>query len=210
MSRPVDVGDIYEVKQCCYGRSQLGINVLHYQVTVTAGAGDMFPEDMPNLFGDYSSDEFKDCINENFSWVGCMVRLVDPAISITYLSTSVAKVGDRAGEPLPTQVSGIITKRSDSTGRNGRGRMYVPFPSEDDNDDGHPSAALFVEYAVLAARVLSPIILTSAGGAIVTFVPVLWNADTDTVTAVTSSVVRNKWGTQRRRGAYGAMNLNPF
>src|SRR5690606_6703804 len=113
--------------------NQLGLNVRHYEVASEVGTGaDLLSmaEDLGTIFGPLyiallsSSAEFR----------GVGARKIRPIpVSGEALSNAGAGFGAVTGDPLPRQVSGLISLRTASTTVAKRGRAYIPFPSEDDS-----------------------------------------------------------------------------
>lgn len=125
-----------------------------------------------------------------------------------------------AGDPLPKQVSGVISLRTEAAGPKYRGRMYVPFPSEGANDaDQKPSAAYVALLDTLGALwVGTETIVVGADSVDIT--PILWHQNDPVPPATTpiqpsyniieAATGKLYWGTQRRRGDYGATNVTPI
>src|SRR3546814_8120191 len=61
------------------------------------------------------------------------------------------------GDLLPGQVCGMVTKLTAAAGRRFRGRVYVPFPLETDNDGIVPSAAYVARINPVALAQISQI-----------------------------------------------------
>jgi len=121
-----------------------------------------------------------------------------------------AGAGTVASDPLPTQVTGLVFLTSNIAGPGGRGRIYLPFPTESQNDaSGLPTAG----YQTLAGAVITAWFGASAiaeGGRTANLVPVLYKRSAHTTTQLITGGVRAKWATQRRRGDYGRPNISPI
>jgi hypothetical protein len=121
-------------------------------------------------------------------------------------------VGTAAGNPIPNQVSGIITKTTAFAGRANRGRTYVPFPAASFNlaPNDTPTAAYVALLDALGIVLFAPMALT-LGADTVNVTPVLFHRRTGFNTPITNFRSRQLWATQRRRGNYGTANtLPPF
>jgi len=113
---------------------------------------------------------------------------------------------------MAPQVCGILKKITGSGGKTGRGRMYLPFPSEGSNAiGGVPSATYQTDGDALGAYIANNITV-GTGGNTVTLAFALdkppYNSTTykDILTCVT----RDVWGTQRRRSFVNRGDQSPF
>jgi hypothetical protein len=113
---------------------------------------------------------------------------------------------------LPEQVSGLITLLTDTIGRHGEGRQYVPFPSATNNSgDGIPDAGYEVVLNALANTLVSPLNVIGGTGGNLLFNPVIFpRAAIALYRVLTASRVVPAWATQKRRGSYGRFNTPPF
>lgn len=134
------------------------------------------------------------------SYRGTRLQILDgnpPPIAVK--STGNAGAGLVAQDPLPSQASGLVTKLTNTSGRTGRGRLYLPFWPEGTNDaSGFPSAAAQVQMDNIAAVTLTPWAVV-IGAVTVTVQPVLLNRALLTTIDITSWTPRGRWATQRRR-----------
>jgi hypothetical protein len=111
---------------------------------------------------------------------------------------------------LPTQVSGIITKRSSFTGRANRGRIYFPFPATQSLDtDETPKAAYVTLIQAYADNIGALHSVTSAGGS-ANLTPIIVNRTLSHLVVWEDSLARKRWATQRRRGDFGRTNVLPW
>ncbi len=128
--------------------------------------------------------------------------------------------GSFAGDPLPPQIAGVLTKQTALRGRSGRGRMYLCGMSEDASTNGAPTNPALVAMANLCAILKVPFI---GGGTGRTFTPCVVSLKAYAVDSVDPPVPPNLnptphpppiiprggdittmvadviWGTQRRR-----------
>jgi hypothetical protein len=125
-------------------------------------------------------------------------------------NVAVEPPGTGGPTPLPGQVSGMLTKRTGFPGRSGRGRIYIPFPSDAfvEPTNNVPTAA-YVGKLQQIANFYAADFSFVAGGTSYTFQPVLFRKKTKTVTPLTAVQTRPRWATQRRRGNYGRVNVPP-
>jgi len=118
--------------------------------------------------------------------------------------------GSDAGEALPLQTSGLISLYSDTLGKTGQGRIYVPFPSIDSQGtDSTPDALYNVDLSNLATSLITPRTVTD-GAVTAIFNPVLYKPGGAPPLQLTRAVPRDAWATQRRRGNFGRVNNRPF
>lgn len=123
-------------------------------------------------------------------------------------------VGGVLGDPLPKQVSGIVTRLGVFKGRKHRGRVYVPFPGEASNDpvEGRPNNTYLTALSTYGQKITDPLAVNNLGntatllpGHIVTVAP-----GNNQFHEWVSYVHRPYWATQRRRGDYGKENESPI
>jgi len=120
--------------------------------------------------------------------------------------------GTAGAIPLPTQTSGLMRFFSNTIGKNGEGRSYLPFPAAADNTGlGQPSAGYQTAGTSIAGIFANQQTVTGGTGGVWLIDPVLWNAATPlTSYPITDWVATGSWATQRRRGSYGRFNKPPF
>lgn len=201
------VGDILEATIRCHSRDQDGLNIRHYSVTAATGGGVTFAEVASNLFNRLAA-AYVAIMNGTASFHSVSVRRVAPippsAPEVTILAP-VINIG--GGPPAPRQVTGVIGLFTGVAGRKGRGRVYVPFPSNVHVDDGSPTNAYVAGLQGIAAQLLGVVTVTGGvAGTSAELIPVLYHRLTRTANAITNATGRARFGTQRRRGDYGRAN----
>jgi len=208
------VNDIIEVQLWSTSGDQAAVNVLHYKVTAIAGAGlnslDLIVAGMDTLG---VSAALKALMSSQAAFNGYGIRRYVPNPSINYYDITGAGAGTVAGDLLPRQIAGFIRKKSAVPGRRKSGRVYVPFPGEDDNQSSQiPTAGYFTRLQVLRTALFSQVQWAAAAGSATPIIlkrgvgnpPVGWEArDIDTMPVV------QRWATQRRRGNFGRKNQSP-
>lgn len=206
---PLNVGDILELKVFCAFGNQLAVNVCHYDVTAitgapTQGAAATYFDD--NLFTPYIN-----MISDESSYRGITLAVLLPSPKAPVIRANNTLIGLNGGDALPKQVSGLISLRSELVGRSGRGRVYIPFPTEALNDvTGTPSAAYLTALDAVAL-VLGTVQSNDQGsGDTVEMTPSIFHRATGTSTLVNGYILRPFWATQRRRGDFGRINTIPF
>jgi len=203
-------GDLLEVRFVCHTQNQSGINVRHWGVSGVLGVVTTIDVAF-NLDGLYDSF-YKSVISSAATYRGCGVKRLLPVPSAEDISIANVGIGTGAGDLLPKQTCGIITLRTGLPGQGNRGRMYVPFPAEDDNDaDSTPTPAYITLLTAFGTQLKTITqVIVSAGVDECTITPLVFHRALGLGTAITQGTPRDRWGTQRRRSDFGAMNLPPF
>lgn len=205
------LNDTIAVKLGTYCAGQAGINTLHYDVTGIVGAG-VTLQDIADHFDNEVEGEYKDAMAANATWYGVQTQRVRPGTpSVSEVAAANVGTGNVANShALPTQTSGVITWRTATAGRAGRGRSFISFPGVLDSDSitDKPTAGYVGHLDLIAAVLLGPItVIVGANETVLSLV--IYNRLTGGRTLVTSSRQNQKWGTQRSRGNYGAANPYP-
>lgn len=202
--------DVYEVRFVCRYGDQVGLNVRHYRVTTTAGVGATEAEVAFAMDFEFAP-KFKILLASSAEYRGCLARKLRPIPPTEERSAIGGRgFGTVVGDPLPTQVCGIVTLRTGFAGPRYRGRMYIPFPSEAENQTNSTPSNSYV--AALDSMGFSAAKLIACGTAPnnSTLSPVIWSRKFQTSTPVLTTLGRQKWATQRSRGNYGVINPIPI
>jgi len=203
-------GDLLIVRIAMFHTDQAGLNIRHYRVSNSQGAGVTDQEVVDALDLLYEFD-YKASLSSAATYRGVSVQKFLPAPPLqAVFSTVSAGIGGLVGDPLPKQVAGLVTLRTQFAGRKFRGRMYIPFPSESVNEvDTQPSAAYIASIAAIGTNMIAQ---QSIGLAPDTadVTPVLFHRLGGTTDDLTSRVASPLWATQRRRGDFGRKNILPF
>lgn len=209
----VAVNDLLEVKFFCTFNGQLGLNVRHWKVTAVTGTARTTQQIVDELSA-FMAPYYKTLMHDEATYYGAGIkRLLPQPASAPEFSAAGAGPGVAGPTPTPSQVSGVVTLTSDFAGRSNRGRAYAPFPAEEDTAPltGRPTLQYFNALTTLGAGLRSTLVSPVGGGAnSATYAPVIYHRLTGQTTPITGSRANAKWGTQRRRGDYGALNPNPF
>lgn len=207
----LNVNDILQVRLVTYFSNQVGINVRHYLVQAKTGIGRTESQLADGLDGAIAP-LYKACLAAGARWRGVGVKKIFPVPVIEFASTSRDAPGILAGDVLPPQSAGIIGLQTVVPGPKGNGRIYVSFPTESVNDaTGLPTAAYQGLIALLGASISNDFTQT-VGADSITLRPHLYHRIGGTSTEIIANgfYVRSRWGTQRRRGGFGAANQLPF
>lgn len=209
----VAVNDLLEVKFFNVFLGQLAINIRHWKVTAITGTSRTTQQIVEELSA-FMAPYYKTLMHDEALYYGAGIkRLLPQPASATEFSAAGAGAGVAGPSPTPSQVSGVVTLLTDFSGRSNRGRAYAPFPAEEDTvaNTGRPTLQYFNALSTLGAGLRSTLVSPVGGGAnSATYSPVIYHRLTGGTTPITGHRANAKWGTQRRRGDYGALNQLPF
>jgi len=119
-----------------------------------------------------------------------------PSKLLIYEEVITGVTGSVGGDPLPPQVAGVITLRTPTLGRRGRGRLYLPPTGESYNTGGQPSAG----YKSGAIGVMDLIYaMSTANASYAEWLWGVWSTADQAFRIITSYSPRVLWGTQRGR-----------
>lgn len=209
MATIIPQGGIVEIATVCRLGSQNGINRRHWRLK-----GPTLPtltvEDFVQVFGEQLGIRLKAVLVSGASYRGAIARLIRPFQSVSYTSTLSQGPGLNAGDALPPQTAGLISLKSDSPGRRGRGRMYLPFPSEASSGaDGKPMQA-YVNAASQLVMLLTQSRIITIGGVDNEVEPVIFSRVDGQSARITAMTVRQSWATQRRRSEINRGDMEMF
>jgi len=202
----------YVLKIYCKLGNQVSVNTRTFKTTEESDA--IFSDLAAEQLAEFCLQAYQPLLSAAATFRGITVALLEAGAPPFQRSTLAGVAGDVAGDPLPRQTCGMVTLRSTVGGRAGRGRIYLPFPSETHNQtpDGVPTGAyvtaaqtlgeVFVGQQVITVGVdqlrldwiLKPSPLLPGG-------PHLFLA---------TALARQRWATQKSRGSYGAANTDPW
>jgi hypothetical protein len=205
------VNDIWEVKFFSSASDQLAVNVLHFIVQAQVGQ-DPTGQEVADHFSNSYGGQLAALMYQGATFRGVTAQRIRPLPKLlTEISTLNSGAGSSGLNPLPRQVSGIITKRTALSGRAFRGRIYVPFPATTENGtDQLPVAGYITRLDTFANALITPQTVPTAGPNNATLQMTIFHQGPGGDQPVIAWVSRPRWGTQRRRGAYGAPNVPPF
>lgn len=201
------VGDVLRVVPSMFKTAQLGLNVLHYRISAVTPP-ESSHQQIANELETAFAPLYKAVISSQASWLGLTVQRENPLPRTVLVgSTGLSGAGNLAGDPLPTQVAGILTFRTGFAGRAFRGRAYLPFPTESVNDSqNQPTTGYIIAAQALGAALIQPRTFINGAGQ-TTIVFVVFHRGNRTSTDVTTGIARGRWATQRRRGDFGTPNI---
>lgn len=194
--------------------SQLGVQagvVNWYWRANTVVNGGITLGELATGFENLYAPAMKVLLTNNATWRGTRIQRVVPK-PVSAFAYDIGNQGPGTGgaEPLPKQIAAVITWYTDFGGRMFRGRSYIPFASETNNDpNGIPNAAYVANLTTLMNARLGDRTIVGLNGS-VTFSPIIFHRKTSTSNPLNSGRANARWGTQRRRGDYGQQNPVPF
>jgi len=191
---------------------QAGLNVYHYRVGPIGDANNgAFGKFMELFAGNNDGrDCYRNVLSNPATFLGYKMQVIRAAVSVPYFWAQAGGGGLAGAAPLPRQSAGFIRKVPNQSGRRKGGRVYIPFPSELDNDDSSVPTTEYTDRLVILAQKFLMTQVWGAGGAN-TAVPLIYKRTVpgNSSTVASFQAIR-KWATQRRRGSFGRVNANPF
>jgi len=203
-------GDIIECRVLCTQANQIGLNVLHAEVTNVVGTG-VTEAQVSLALASNLAVEYKAILANTAVFRGVGTKKIFPLpAGIEFASIASLGAGTAGAEPLPKQICGLVSLVGSVSGRHGRGRLYIPFPAEADNTASGVPAAGYVTVLNTIGTTMATVLPVGTMGNTSDIVFGIWDRLSNTITHVTQGRGKTVWGTQRRRGDYGASNVAPF
>lgn len=211
MATPMLLDEIYEIRIWCSYQQQAGLNIRHFKVTEIIGLGST-REEVIGAFSTLVAPAYLAALSTGAEYRGMSMRRLVPGPPTVEVTTDNGRsTGSVTGDPLPSQISGVISLRTDFPGPGGRGRMYIPFPSEDDNNVNQvPQSSYVTRLGVIGSIFVDEIVLPQLPAPDrVRLLSVVYERVLGGTSPITGRIARSIWGTQRRRGGFGASNVVP-
>lgn len=190
------IGDWYTLK-IVYQNTVTGVfleNQLHYQHTGVTPAVSA-EADLVAQFRDDPEGDIISLFHGNYSVVGYRV-IPRPGNTATYDISITPVTGFLGGDVMPPANACIVSIKSESFTRSGRGRIYLPPAAESNsNAGGQVAGAYITDVNTFMAAAVS---LTSLA-ATATFILGIWSEKDQAGYQYVSYAVRNYWGVQRGR-----------
>lgn len=203
-------GDQIQMKVGTYAINQAGYNIFHLAISNAVGNSVTVAE-IAAHYDNIWAPIYKTLMNVSAEYVGCSTKKLGINPTAEFPSMNFSGFGLVLGDLMSTQTTGMITKRTDLQGRANRGRVYVPFPSEDSNGtNGKPDAVYVANLRLLGDAMVATETVTGASGGTVDCIPTIYHKLTGLDTFITGYTERPRWATQRSRGSYGAVNPRPW
>jgi hypothetical protein len=194
------VNDVLESVSVCFGFNQNALNVAHWRVQSVGGTEPTLAEKLASI-STLLRGSLKAAISASWTFNGFKGRVIRPVAGALIQDLTGAGAGTLAGDPLPPQISGVISVRSAFAPARTRGRIYLPSATEAENTTtGIPSAAYITTMTTFANLFTVDLNVAGAGGATCVLRPVLMKKTIPVNDyQITQVIVRGFWGTQRRR-----------
>jgi len=207
---PIFDGGVYKIQFGCYWADQAAINTIYVFIANTMG--NPTTALLAEGFDDLVHAAYKSIMTNSATYYGVKAQrqLATGNPEMGYVTADNEGAGTDGTAPLPGQVTGVITFQTVFTGPKYRGRIYLPFPDEESNDaDANGPDAGYLLAADTLADLLSQDNSLTNGVDTIDTQTVVYHREDHTWTNIEGWFVPPKWGTQRRRGAYGAKNAYP-
>lgn len=210
----IDLGDIMLSQVICYNPIEQQVAVLnrYWSAQVPTGVGNVTFQDLATFLDGAWANAYINIMGNDANYQGTRVRRVWPPNTDAWRDeTSNAGAGTAGTTMLPTQTCGLARLFSDTLGKHGEGRQYIPFPAAANNDPhGVPNAG----YKTLVTNIIAVLAqiqtVSGSGSKQFQFWPSLYNHVSNVPTLITAGLPAVSWATQKRRGAYGRANLPPI
>lgn len=225
---PIAPNDYFKVRYFTSCGSQLGVNVIWYKLMTIEAGPTVGATVLGSAMSLAAAPLYKAIMAADSQYRGLGIQnwytgIVGTTPSIEYLVSDGLGIGSGAIPTMSKQTCGIVTKRTTRAKKGGRGRVYLPFPSNGANtNNGVPIAAYITAATNWAAKLVSTFTVNCPGVNNVTVQcyhrvkqkvvvnPPVPGAFEWLFYPVLEYVVRNRWATQRRRGDYGKQNVFPI
>jgi len=209
MATSLEAGMLIKSIFYCQKGSQVSQNVRYWAVNnITAGIAPTDTEFAVSLAATMKS-LYSAVMSSEATFQGVGVQILQPVAKDTVFASDPA-AGLGAGGALPGGVAGLIRFRTGFAGRKNRGRMYVPFPDEDDNEDpGVPTAGYITAANALGVKFVTNYPLTVLG-VTANMTPLVFPADNTIGRSIISRSTATIWASCRHRSDFSASNTLPF
>lgn len=206
------VGDLFEMRiYTSNDGGQIAINTIHYVLNTLINPTFNI-QDLADGFAHTIKAEFLACVSDEAEVIGYSARRIGVGReTLEYFNTSEGGLGTFTGEVLPGIVAGMLTLRTDQPGPRFRGRLFMPFPSENANDSpGQPSTAYVTALSNFGGNCVFPSDFdTVAGKKTGSFQGVIYHRSDKTFTRITSFVPRTYWSRHKTRANYSPGDRPP-
>lgn len=212
MPAPIaEVGQVLQIRVVCMLNQQIGINVLHYEVTASEAGGHDLLQIAGELAGAFQQP-YKNWLAPDATFVGVDVKRIGVGATIPYSSNADQGPGEGAGATMPPQIAAVISTKASLAGKKYQGRVYIPFVPTGVSAGMEPGEVSDAAAALLGAIALElgPTITISTDPEVTTLALLTSTEAPIAAKRVEQIVVRRLLGTQRRRGLFSASNLPPF
>jgi len=207
----IQTGDVVNFKTICQVPGQISVSSRQYQLVQSTSIGEVMSGLVLTRLTQATAPLFKATMAQTATYYGTMLYLDTPHADGWRPDTNGAEraVGTGGPSALPHQTCGLISLYSNTIGKKGQGRIYLPFPSTNFNgNDGNPTQ-LYLDMLAEFGAVLVMNQTVNDNGNIHLFAPVLYRKGGSPY-QIGAFQARAGWATQRRRGNFGPTNELPF
>lgn len=214
MPLQIQVNDIIVARAWCTAGGQAAVNTYGYECVSQAGAGATDVDFLAALTGTFSAF-YKGLLPPNCSYDGLQgyflkrAGLLPPPVN----DVTGAGAGVTGTTCIPRGMAGIMKYATNIRGPGGRGRVFLPFVSQNYQDTtALPTNAYQVFVNSFASFLLAPLIVGSGGNTVTMVWSLIHRKAPDPITGhqITTAESAQKWGQMHKRGEYGRLNAAPI
>lgn len=189
---------IYEIRPIHTQNSQRAINVLHYQYT-NLGPGVYDESQFVAAFSLIYSDVIRPMMSVAARYDGAEIQRIVPGRGDAVFSEAGAGPGAVAGDAMSPFTAGRLKKRTGVAGKRARGRVYVPFPAEADNEGSGRPTQNYIDRLLDLAIVLSEVLQIDPADPGEALTPGVYSRVGLIFRPITIMLRVREWGTMRTR-----------
>jgi hypothetical protein len=207
MSVIIANGDRLECRMYCQDSEQVSVNTVYYRAGLPTG-GNVTDQNVADVLSAIAASHLTILITNNATYLGTTVRVANKLpLPVAAESNIDAGVGTAGAIGLPRQTAGLLRFFTALAGPGGRGRLYIPFPAQGENESrGVPTAAYSTSVEALGTDLMGLTSVNGAGGASIPVTLVVWSRVHARMADVTDTRGSSKWATQKKRGSFGRPN----
>jgi len=210
------IGDILAMRAWSVLDEQAAVNTYNYEcISISGGA--VTDQDFCSTFDTGFMSPFYQALQppsvEYRGVQAYFIKRSSGALPAPVSSTAGAHVGTHGTKPVTRNAAPILKYAGFSRGPGGRGRVYLPFVSDDYiASNGRVTNAFDVLVNSVASTLLTPIVITS-GGSTATFA---WGVAKRprggpvTISQILTAQSADRVGQMHKRGDYGRANASPI
>jgi hypothetical protein len=217
MATALAVGDIISARAWLDLDEQAAVNTYNYECISKTGSGATDVQ-AATLLDTGLASFYRPLVPPTVEYRGVQVYVMFRAgggfLPAPVSSVASAGVGTATGPPLPRNTAPVLKYATGVRGPGGRGRVYLPFVSDDFlATNGRPTNAFDVLANSFASSLLTPFVAGS-GGNTATFAWVLLRKHKGGPPTINGQIISgesaDKFGQMHKRGDYGRANASPI
>lgn len=208
MATSIALGDLIQLRIVCGLGGQYSQNVTHFVCVGKAGTG-ATDQDMADNLNTTLDPIMRGELSATATYEGVIVKVLKPNPAAPVVATPLVKAGTRVANNMSPQTAGLIRLRTATPGRSSRGRLYMPFPTEDRNgDDGKPLVG-YLGSLDLLGNVFTADRVVGLAPNTVTIRGCIYSRKQNLTYSITSRQAQTVWATIRRRSFVNKGDANP-